>query len=114
MKLTRIGLLGGLILTGAFAQTTSFTVSGLTVSGAVDSAGQVTGTGTATISPFASGAVAVTMAGFAPSTCGVPFTISESFTFNSSDSLTLSETLTTECTSDPFAATANFNVTSGT
>jgi len=63
MKLTRIGFLGGLILTGAFAQTTSFTVSSLTVSGAVNSAGQVTGTGTATISPFATGAVAVTGTG---------------------------------------------------
>jgi hypothetical protein len=101
---------------GAFAQTTSFTISGLTLSGASNSAGQISGTGTATVSPFATGAVAVAVAGvvLTPSACGSQVTLSETFMFDSSDSLTVGETFSTVCDSPTLTATANFNVTGGT
>ncbi len=97
---------------GVFAQTTSFTISNLTLSGTATNAGQISGTGTATVSPFATGAVPVAIAGVVPTACGSLFTLSETFTFDSADSLTVSETLT-QCDS-PSGGTYNFTVAGGT
>src|SRR5580700_16440 len=94
---------------GAFAQNTSVMISGLTFSGAVNTAGQISATGTATVSPFASGAVAATLSGvvLTPSTCGSQVSLSETFMFDTSDSLTVSETFPTACGNSTFTVTAN-------
>ena len=93
--------------------TTPFTVSNLTSSWTVNSAGQISGTGTATVTGFASGAVAFTETGMAEVPCGGAVALSQTFTFNSNDSLTLSEAFPASCTSSNFTITTGFN-TSGT
>lgn len=105
-----LALLGG----GASAQNTPFTISNLTFSGATNSAGQVSGSGTATISGIASGTVTFTETGTSQIPCGGSVALTQTLTFDSSDSLTLSETFPPNCTSNNFTITTSFNVTGGT
>jgi len=100
----------------ASAQSTPFTISNLNLSGTITAAGQLSGTGTATVSGLASGSVAITIASLAPPPdCAVPIIFSETFTFDSSDSLTLSEDLP-NCPDLPpsFTVTTDFIVAGGT
>jgi len=97
----------------ASAQNTALTLSNLTFSGATNSAGQISASGTVTISALAAAPVPFTETGTSQIPCGGTVSLSQTLTFNGTDSLTLSESFPPNCTSGNFTINTTFTVTGG-
>ncbi len=96
------------------AQNTPFTISSLTISGTTNNSGVVAGSGTATVSGIAGGTVSLTETGMSQIPCGGTTSLNQVLTFDSSDSLTLSENFPANCTGGSSTMTVSFNVSGGT
>ncbi len=95
-------------------QNTPITISGLTVSGTINGVGLVSGSGTATVTGIASGTFTLSESGMAQVPCGGTTSLNQVITFNSSDSVTLTENFPANCTGGSSTTTISFNVAGGT